>query len=78
MLNEVIRLLIFIKNQYYWSLKIISSSYEVLNGLFWKKFKGGGGQGFTQGLFATTFFFLIETHSMQGWTAPTRHGVTRK
>ena len=24
------------------------------------------------------FFFLIRIHSMQGWTAPTRHGVTRK
>ena len=23
-------------------------------------------------------FFLIVTHSMQGWTANTRHGVTRK
>ena len=24
------------------------------------------------------FFFLIEIHSMQGWTATTRHGVARK
>ena len=24
------------------------------------------------------YFFLIEIHSMQGWTANTRHGVTRK
>ena len=24
------------------------------------------------------FFFLIGIHSMQGWTATTRHGVTRK
>ena len=24
------------------------------------------------------FFFLIRIHSMQGWTATTRHGVTRK
>ena len=23
-------------------------------------------------------FFLIEIHSMQGWTAAMRHGVTRK
>ena len=23
-------------------------------------------------------FFLIGVHSMQGWTATTRHGVTRK
>ena len=26
----------------------------------------------------TFFFFLIGIHSMQGWTATTRHGVTRK
>ena len=25
-----------------------------------------------------TIFFLIGIHSMQGWTATTRHGVTRK
>ena len=24
------------------------------------------------------YFFLIGIHSMQGWTATTRHGVTRK
>ena len=24
------------------------------------------------------FFFLIGIHSMQGWTATTRHGLTRK
>ena len=24
------------------------------------------------------FFFLIGIHSVQGWTATTRHGVTRK
>ena len=27
---------------------------------------------------ALSFFFLIGIHSMQGWTATTRHGVTRK
>ena len=26
----------------------------------------------------TSFFFLIGIHSMQGWTATTRYGVTRK
>ena len=26
----------------------------------------------------TFFFFLIGIHSMQGWTATSRHGVTRK
>ena len=26
----------------------------------------------------TFFLFLIGIHSMQGWTATTRHGVTRK
>ena len=25
-----------------------------------------------------SFFFLIGIHPMQGWTATTRHGVTRK
>ena len=25
-----------------------------------------------------SFFFLTGIHSMQGWTATTRHGVTRK
>ena len=28
--------------------------------------------------FCFLFFYLIEIHSMQGWTAATRHGVTRK
>ena len=28
--------------------------------------------------YAVLFFFLIWIHSMQGWTATTRHGVTRK
>ena len=29
-------------------------------------------------LFLFLFFFLIGIYSMQGWTATTRHGVTRK
>ena len=29
-------------------------------------------------IFSNFFFFLIGIHSMQGWTATTRHGVTRK
>ena len=29
-------------------------------------------------LVATAFFFKIGIHSMQSWTATTRHGVTRK
>ena len=28
--------------------------------------------------YLNTNFFLIGIHSMQGWTATTRHGVTRK
>ena len=57
--------------------------FEFVNLLLKIKGKGGGGVWEREGrpnfvIFVAWRAFFIGIHSMQGWTATTRHGVTRK
>ena len=64
-------------------LKSIQSIQVILNNSGSKQYKMNlsvniQANGWSNRKLVIFLFFLIGIHSMQGWTATTRHGVTRK
>ena len=80
-LNVVSNILMNLSRFYWWVWKKIAQGFAYQKRTtfgFWENANNDTGSVHKTLLLSVTEIFLIGIHSMQGWAATARHGVTRK